>query len=274
MVITVSAGKESFDIGMKLPPAGPGDTGEYVRGMDLDYLGAIASDAERMAAAGSSSPTTRVPSCPDWDLAALCAHQGWVHRMATLALSSASIERPDLSQIPSAPAGHEAEFLREGVEPLLSAMRARKSDEPAWNFTSQSKTVGFWPRRQAHETLIHRWDAERALGMPSDLPAALATDGIDEWFNVFLPARLRQKDLSALGGSIHMHCTDVEGEWILNVADGTMRVEHGHAKGDVAARGPAQALLLMIWHRMPADDASLEVFGDRAVLDRWLELLK
>jgi len=239
--------------------------------MAVDYLAAIASDTERMAVAGSISPSTMVPSCPEWDMAALCAHQGWVHRMA--ALSTTSLDRPDFSQIPSAPPGHEVDYLREGVGPLIEALKARPPDEPAWNFSGQNQVVGFWSRRQALETMVHRWDAERAIGRPSEFPAALAADGVDEWFTAFAPRRLRGKSLSVIGGSIHIHCTDTEGEWTINIVDGAAQVERGHSKGDVAARGPAEALMLLMWNRIGSDDPALEIFGDRSVLDRWLELL-
>jgi uncharacterized protein (TIGR03083 family) len=240
--------------------------------MDLDYLSAIESDANRIAERAEAAPATRVPSCPDWDLAALAGHVGWVHRMATAALTATG--KPDLSQIPSAPAGEEVQFLRDGMEPLLTAMRTRKPDEPCWNFSGQHQFVDFWPRRQAHETLIHRWDAENAAGSAGELPATLAADGIDEWLGLFGAMRLRGKDTSAIGGSIHLHSTDAPGEWTLTFPESGPTVTQGHSKGDVAARGSAQGLILMIWNRIPTDDPSFEVLGDRAVLERWLELLR
>src|SRR4051812_46896078 len=272
MVITVSVGESAFDMSPKLPPTVPGATGDYVRGMAVDYLQAIVSDTERMAKAGTIAPTTLVPSCPEWDVAALCAHQGWVHRMATLATSS--VERPDFSGIPSAPPGHEVEYLRAGVTPLIETLKNRPSDQPAWNFSGQHQVVGFWARRQALETMVHRWDAERAIGQPSEFPTALAADGIDEWLVSFAPRRLRGKDLSLIAGSIHLHCTDTEGEWTITIVDGKARVEQGHAKGDVAARGRAESLMLLMWNRIGSQDPALEIFGDRSVLDRWLELLQ
>jgi len=243
--------------------------------MDVDYLAAITTNAERIAAAADRSPATRVPSCPDWNLAELAGHQGWVFRMATAALTSTG--KPDLAAVPSAPPGQETEFLRDAVAPLLAAIRSTSPDEPCWNFSGQNQVAGFWGRRQANESLIHRWDAENALGTATDLPVAEAVDGIDEWFAVYLPMRFRKVDPTPIAGSIHLHCTDGTdgaGEWTLIVADGAIRVERGHAKGDVAARGPAPRLLLMIWGRVATDDPSLEIFGDGGVLDRWLGLIR
>jgi hypothetical protein len=70
-----------------------------------------------------------------------------------------------------------------------------------------------------------------------------------------------------LGGSVHLHCTDVDGEWLLTAdADGTDVVTREHAKGDAAMRGPAHDLLLVLWRRQSLD--TIDVIGDRAVAER------
>ena len=65
-------------------------------------------------------------------------------------------------------------------------------------------------------------------------------------------------------GTVHLHCTDVDGEWLVARRDGEVTVTAEHAKGDVAARGSASDLLLFLWGRVPAD--ALEVFGDADLL--------
>jgi hypothetical protein len=47
-------------------------------------------------------------------------------------------------------------------------------------------------------------------------------------------------------------------------------VEPGHGKGDVAVRGPASDLLLVLMRRVPPGDPPVEVLGDAAVLDELL----
>ena len=42
------------------------------------------------------------------------------------------------------------------------------------------QTVGFWLRRMAHETSIHRRDVESAVGAETPVAPDLAVDGIDE----------------------------------------------------------------------------------------------
>jgi uncharacterized protein (TIGR03083 family) len=139
-----------------------------------------------------------------------------------------------------------------------------------WNFSGTALTAAFWTRRQALETAVHRWDGEAAVGPPAAIEPALAVEGIDEIFAVFAPLRRAGAEPLELGGSVHLHATDAEGEWTISAPDGELTVERGHAKGDVAVRGPASALYLMLWRRIPPSDAELTRFGDEALLDRWL----
>jgi len=123
----------------------------------------------------------------------------------------------------------------------------------------------------AHETSIHRWDAESATGEQAAVDAALAVDGIDEFLTVFLP-RLADNFGEVGDATVHLHCTDVEGEWLVARRDGELTVTAEHAKGDVAARGSASDLLLFLWGRVPAD--ALEVFGDGDLLARFRQAIR
>ena len=64
---------------------------------------------------------------------------------------------------------------------------------------------------------------------------------------------------------IHLHCTDVDGEWLVRRSPDGLDIERAHAKGDVAARGTASDLDLYLWGRVPVD--ALELFGDPALLE-------
>ena len=119
---------------------------------------------------------------------------------------------------------------------------------------------------------MHRWDAERATGDPSSIDPSLAADGVDEILDVLGPTGASGRDGIDIGGSIHFHATDADGEWTLRTDDGVIKVARGHAKGDAAVRGTASSLLLLLWRRIPPTDDAFEVFGDQAVLDRWLAL--
>ena len=140
------------------------------------------------------------------------------------------------------------------------------------------RPASFWARRMAHETAVHRADAEIAVGRAPVIDTAIAVDGIDEWlgFGDVLDGDGRDSRLAALGDGqvLHLHATDEglgeSGEWLARRAGERMTIEHGHGRGDVAVRGPASALLLVLVRRLPVDDAPVQLIGDRAVLERWL----
>jgi hypothetical protein len=72
-------------------------------------------------------------------------------------------------------------------------------------------------------------------------------------------------------GSLHIHCTDAHGEWLVTLDDG-FELERAHAKGAAALRGPAEALLLRLWNRDTDRAGELSPVGDDTVLDAWLSL--
>jgi predicted lipid carrier protein YhbT len=120
----------------------------------------------------------------------------------------------------------------------------------------------------AFETIVHRWDAQTAAGEPPPFPADLAADGLDEhignlpWFGT-----APRGD----GETLHVHCTDADGEWLLTQTPDALVVTREHAKADVALRGPASDLfLVLLGRRLPA---TVDVFGAEA-LDAWSALLR
>jgi len=117
----------------------------------------------------------------------------------------------------------------------------------------------------AHETSIHRVDAQQATGSVTAVAPELAIDGVAEALTLFLPMLVASRGEPA-GGTLHLHDTDAEGEWLLTFGEGMATVEEGHAKGDAAVRGLAEDLYLWLWGRLPLD--RLEVFGDAELAER------
>jgi hypothetical protein len=66
---------------------------------------------------------------------------------------------------------------------------------------SPDQTVGFWARRMALETVVHRVDAEQARGAVAPVDAALATDGIDEILVIMLAGDWSEDPDDALNGT-------------------------------------------------------------------------
>ena len=134
-----------------------------------------------------------------------------------------------------------------------------------YSFAPDHQRAGFWPRRMAHETAVHRVDAEQAVGAAvGAIEPAFGVDGIDEILTIFVPA-LGADRSPGDGRTVHLHSTDAEGEWLIRFDPDRIDVATGHAKGDAAVRGPAGDLLLWLWGRRPLD--GLEVFGDPGAAD-------
>ena len=177
--------------------------------------------------------------------------------------------RPELD--PERPTDEElADWVRAGADALTTALASVHPDAPTWHPFPVELVARVWPRRQAVETVLHRWDAEHAVGDVTPIDAALASDGVDEYFELGLSRLVAREGITLPAGSLHVHCTDVDGEWLVRAAGSAVELERRHAKGDAALRGPAETLLLAMWDRAPAD--ALEIVGDDAVALAWLAL--
>jgi uncharacterized protein (TIGR03083 family) len=229
------------------------------------HLAAVETENAALLAAARAGPLdARVPSCPEWDVAALLGHHGGIHRWVLGWLATGG--RTALEQPPDGAA--VLDWFEAGIPPLLDGLRGIEPGSTTASFVGEQPAT-FWPRRQAHEAAIHRWDGESALGRATPIDAPLAVDGVDEFLYTFLVPFLGSA-LSGSGETIHLHATDDGidgGEWLITLAPDGVRVEHGHGKGDVAVRAPASDLVLLVWNR--ADPSGLEVFGDAALLERW-----
>ncbi len=71
--------------------------------------------------------------------------------------------------------------------------------------------------------------------------------------------------------TLHVHCTDVPGEWLVRRDPSGLTVSRGHTKADVALRGSASDLFLVVLGRAPVD--SVEVLGDPPAVSVWRGLL-
>ena len=238
--------------------------GEYCEALRRE--GATLATAARVAGIEAN-----VPSCPEWEISDLLGHVGRLHRWVTAIVEAGGSDPADhWSNAEPPPPGERLDWFAAGVDLVADALLAAPAEAEAWSWTDD-RSAGFWARRQANETAVHRWDAQGATGTVEPIDHALSVDGIDEFFGL-IPFWRRESSVRGNGETIHLHCTDGEGEWLLRLAADGVLVTREHAKGDVAARGPASELLLFLYGRV--SPATLEVFGDGALLERWQELVR
>lgn len=256
------------------------------------YLASIQVDTDLLISTGAEALDRPVPTCPGWTCERLVGHIGRVHRWTAGWLTDGSG-----GEVERAPRGAAVvDWARAGLAQLLEALTAAgdaaDGDPDARVSTwAGEQPAGFWPRRMAIESALHRFDAQAAVGGTTPVATALAVEGIDELFTVLLPWR-GTAGLGGGGETVHLHATDPGiddvggGEWLVTVGPEGLDVERTHAKGDVAVRATASDLLLLLWNRRSLDDtadtgrggpegggseggARFVVFGDRALLERW-----
>ena len=242
------------------------------------YHAGIREPTARLAGiVAGADETIRIPTCPDWTLRQLATHVGRGQRWAAEIVRRRSAEFvpfrdvPD-GRIPDDPAARPG-WLNAGSA-LLTATLAGAGPEPVWTFAGM-RPPSFWARRMAHETAVHVADAELATGRPASIPADLAADGIDEWLMLLAEDPDGSAPLAAAGQTLHLHATDGgldgAGEWLVRSAGPGITVEPGHARADVALRGPAASLLLVLLRRLPPATPGVELLGDAGILTHWLE---
>jgi uncharacterized protein (TIGR03083 family) len=156
---------------------------------------------------------------------------------------------------------------RAGLDELISVLSSLDPARSCWTWAG-IQDVAWVIRRMAHETAVHAWDGHCAAGVTSELDAALASDGIDEFVHVMVRNNMGEGE-GPLSGSVHIHCTDVDGEWLIVPTETSdVVVTREHSKGDCAIRGSASSLLLGLWRRVPM--SSLEVIGSSEVAAQFL----
>jgi uncharacterized protein (TIGR03083 family) len=232
-----------------------------------EHIAAIRREGAALAAAARAAGLdAEIASCPGWTIADLLAHVGRIHRWVTeLVVMRPKPPDGNWRGLEEPPAGTRIEWFDDGYRRFADALADVPAGAEVWTW-SGDHTAAFWSRRQAHELAIHRWDAQGATGEPEPVDRALAVDGIQEVFDI-LPARPGVPPVTGAGETIHLHCTDGDGEWLVRLTPDGPVVTNEHAKGDVAARGTASDLLLLVWGRIQPE--RLQTFGDASLLARW-----
>jgi len=230
-----------------------------------ELVATIRRDGEAILSAGAVDLDVPVPTCGDWLMRDLLVHVGRVYHRASQAVGERATGPLDLPPTPDADTDAVA-YLREELDDLVDNLSSVDADTPVWNMWPVPDEAAFWARRMAHESAVHRYDAQRAQGLAQPIDADLAHDGMDELVDLVL-ARVVQRDSPDLPtGTFHLVATD-GGEWVVRCeADKVERLPAAR-NADVTVTGPASAVLLAAYGRVKW--ASLETSGDEALLNEW-----
>jgi uncharacterized protein (TIGR03083 family) len=236
-----------------------------------EHIAAVREQGKLLAAAAERAPLdSPVPSCPDWRLRDLVRHIGGVHRWATEHVSKPGTDNFDpFDELARnwPPDEQLVEWFREGHAGLVRALERADPNAERFTFLPAPSSLAFWARRQAHETGIHRADAELASGNITPYEPRLASDGIEELIFGFVGSRPRSKLTAENPRTLHLHATDCDGEWLVRIGPSDPQLSREHADADCTVQGAASELYLFLWNRVGQD--GLQISGDPRVLDQW-----
>lgn len=237
-----------------------------------DHIAALRREGERLAAvAARSDLDAPVPTCPEWHLRDLIRHTGDVHRWAAVHVAERRTEPMDEQEEAAFfgrwPADEALlDWFRDGHAALVHTLETAAPDLLCWSFLPAPSPLAFWARRQAHETAIHRADAEAAGGPISAFAPDFAADGIDELLDGFV-SRPRGKLRADPPRTLQIEAAGADRNWVVIVGPERAEVRHERANADCTVRGSASDLYLLLWNRLPADGFAIS--GDATLLDLW-----
>jgi uncharacterized protein (TIGR03083 family) len=250
--------------------------------MPLDYVEHLTTESARFGEVlAAAPPDAPVPTCPDWTVDDLLWHLAWVQSWWAMIVRQNLTGPAARELMPDRPGDRSEmlEFYRQAGRGLAEILRAVPADRRAWTW-SDDHTVGFIRRKQAHEALIHRVDAEVTAGCRTPMDPVLSADGVDEALRVMYsgvpdwghfepdPAR-----------TLRIRATDTGDSWLVRLgrftgidSDG---VSYDEPDFDVLATdsdAPALALVggtaadldCWLWHRPPSGEIARS--GDEGLL--------
>jgi uncharacterized protein (TIGR03083 family) len=248
------------------------------------YLECLEADYQRIREVVPGHLEERVPSCPEWTVDDLTWHVGMVYlHKATTMREGAEPENwpPDYDDDASA-----IELIDGAYQQMVGEFASRDPAEPSGTWYGPDQTVGFWIRRMAQESVIHRIDAE--LGAREQVTSVaddLAADGIDELLKVFVGYGVSEwadlftdalKDspgrsflITARAGTDN---PDVS--WLVSTSPGQFSVAggpgiriSGTATPDVTVSGAPTDVLRWAWNReTPGEPSRVTIGGDADAL--------
>ena len=248
----------------------------------VDHLRALAEESQWFADAVTGADfDAPVPSCPGWSLADLVWHLSEVQYFwATIAAGPLmepelvpDLTRPDPSLLRG--------LFNEQAAHLHRTLSAHDPSTPCWTWKEDDQTIGFVRRRQAHEALIHRIDAELTVGNRTPIDTELAVDGVDEILRVQIDGFPDWGTFTEDGVTAVITETDTSCSWGLRFGRFTGTSPNTHTDYDLDAltvvdanavepkmhlRGRAADLDLWLWGRATAE--RLNVDGDESLADR------
>ena len=279
--MTTSKARVANRIATRAPGSPPPTAGHHHMQIS-EHITVIADEGASLAAAARRSGLDAVvPTCPGWTTRDLVRHLGLIHLWAASHVAHPH-EQPALPNEAAQREFTAAFWPRLGVfwvddadlvdwyldtnTNLVAALEAAPADLKAWTFLPAPSPRAMWARRQAHETAVHRYDAESASGDTTGYDEAFAADGVDEILcGMTTQRRLDEPVTEQRAMLVHAHDTD--DRWLVSFTDDVVSVVREDGLADVTVTAAASDLYLSLWNRI--GDTQLLIEGNREVLDIW-----
>ena len=243
-----------------------------------EHVNALRREGEWLAdTAERAGLDATVPPCAPWQVKDLLRHTGYVHRWAARHIT----ECPD--QIIDGPPEEEIlrggaddarllAWFRDGHAALTQTLATADPEVVCATFMPAPSPLAFWARRQAHETAIHRADADSAVGATPEYEPGFAADGIDELIMAFGRRRKYLPGSNADGTRLRVLATDTGDAWLIEAHEGRLQPRRDAddlQEAGCTVSGPASGLYLYLWNRADAARAGVTVAGDPGLLSAW-----
>lgn len=229
---------------------------------------AVRREGEGIHSAASLGLDADVPTCGGWAMDDLVRHVAAVYLNATKLVATRATEQPESK--PEPPDGDVLDIFSHALDDLVTALTDADAETPVWNWSEQPDVAAFWARRMAHESSVHRFDAQSAHGVVQPIDAELAGDGLDELIDVIAPRVYKRDELTGPTGTVALDSSD-NGTWCLELEPHGLKRLDVVAEPLVTVRGTTSALLLASYGRMPW--TSLDSDGDTDLLTAWSSAL-
>jgi uncharacterized protein (TIGR03083 family) len=229
------------------------------------YLDLLAAEGALLRRAAERDLSAAVPSCPGWDVRDVLRHTAEVyeHKIACVALGGPA---PDPWPPPSPPESVSLGWYEDAHGRVLEMLRTTDPAAPSWTWYPEDQTAGFWLRRMALETAVHRVDVELAFGDPTPVARDLAIDGIDELLYLMFAGDWKGDEQPDLTGKATVATSGRT--WTIRMMEDRVNVDDDAESGDGPVTVVAEPSALLLWLYGRAPDHVVTVSGDTGVATR------